>query len=361
VPDLSEELKIRDNGYVALVRGEATEKFKIGTDLDRSRTKLKKLDETVQEHLLALAKGQRVAYLLTGHGEASAREKDDPLRKLNLFKQLLDAQNYKVENFGVAEGSADAVPDDATVVVVAAPEKPLLPEEERALIEYLDKGGRMLILYEPGGDRMEGLLGHLGVAVGSEPLAHPSAFIRQTRGLNDRVLLVTNRFGSHESVTTLSRNSTQLAVVVPTVAKVEKKGETSGKVTTIIRSLPDTFEDLNGNRQLDEGEPSKVFDIAVAVSGPEDGPDYRALVIGDVNLFSDPVLRYSQGNAVLAADGMRWLVGDEALAGETENEEDVRIQHTRDQDVAWFWGTIFAVPMLILIGGMVFIRIRRAK
>jgi len=175
------------------------------------------------------------------------------------------------------------------------------------------------------------------------------------------VLLVTNRFGSHESVTTLSRNSTQLAVVVPTVAKVEKQGDASGKVTTIIRSLPDTFEDLNGNRQLDDGEPSKVFNIAVAVSGPEGGPDYRALVIGDVSLFSDPVLQYSQGNAILAADGMRWLVGDEELAGETESEKDVRIQHTRDQDVAWFWGTIFAVPVLILIGGMVFIRIRRAK
>jgi len=154
VPELSEELRIRDNGYVALVRGDTTEKFKIGTDLDRSRSKLKKLDETVQEHLLALARGQRVAYMLTGHGEASAREKDNPLRKLNLFKQLLDGQNYKIENFGVAEGSADTVPDDASVVVIAAPEKPLLPEEERALVEYVDKGGRLLVLYDPGGDRM---------------------------------------------------------------------------------------------------------------------------------------------------------------------------------------------------------------
>ncbi len=361
VPQLSEELKIRENGYVVFVRGDTNEKFKVGDDLDRARSRLKKLDQTVQQHLLSLAKGKRTVYLLTGHGEASPREKDNPVRKLNLFKQLMDSLNFRVENLGVAEGSADAIPDDAAAVIVAAPEKPLLPEENRALTEYLDRGGRLMVMVEPGEDPMTDVLGHLGLKAGDAPLAHSSAFIRQQRGVGDRVLLVTNRFGSHESITTLSRNSTQLAVVVPTVTWIDKVDGGTGKVTTLVRSMPDTWNDVIGNREKDDTEQSKVWDLAVAVSGGPKENEFRAIVIGDVNLFSDPVLQYSQGNALFAADGLRWLVGDEALAGETQSEEDVRIQHTRDEDVMWFWSTIFAMPAFILIGGVVFIRIRRSR
>jgi hypothetical protein len=30
------------------------------------------------------------------------------------------------------------------------------------------------------------------------------------------------------------------------------------------------------------------------------------------------------------------------------SEEDHKIKHTRDEDVYWFYATVFAVPMLIL-------------
>jgi len=360
VPELAESLQVRENGYVALVQGDNTEKFRVGDDLDRARTQLKKLDGTVQKHLGALARGQRTLYMLTGHGEASPRERDDPLRKMNHFKQVMDVLNYKVKNFGVSEGSADAVPDDAAAVIIAAPKKPLLPEEVTALEKYIDRGGRLLIMIEPDGAHLDGLLGYIGLEAGDADLANDHVFIRQTRGVGDRVLLVTNRFGSHEAITTLSRNSTQLAVVVPTVTWLDRVPGGKGKVTTLIRSMPNTWADTEPNRVRDPGEPTKVWDLADAVSGGGQGDEqFRAIVIGDANVFSDPVLEYSQGNTLLAQDGMRWLVGDEADQGKTESEEDVRIQHTRDQDVAWFWSTIFAVPALILVGGIVFTRKRR--
>ncbi len=79
-PELSKELKIRDNGYVAvsgasLVEGEeektATKSFKVGTDLDGAKRKLQTLDEDFHKILIEVAKGNRVAYLTTGHNEFS--------------------------------------------------------------------------------------------------------------------------------------------------------------------------------------------------------------------------------------------------------------------------------------------------
>ncbi len=359
-PQLAEELRVRENGTVAFVRGETVERLNLGMDLDRARTRLRRLDGSVQQHLLSLAKGERVAYLLVGDGEASPRERDEPLRKLNVFKQLLDSQNYVVRNFGVTEGSADAVPEDAEVVIVPAPMEPLLPEEERTLIEYIDDGGRLFLMVEPDGDPLTAVLGHLGVRAESSALAHATAHVRQTRGIGDRVTLVSNRFGSHEAVTTLSRNSTQLAVVTPTVTPIEKTGEGSGRVTTLIRSLPDTWLDIDGDRMRGDDEPAKVWDLAVAIEGPGDD-GYRAVVIGDVNAFSDPILQFSQGNAVFAVDTLRWLADEASLAGESETEEDVRIQHTRDQDIAWFWGTIFGVPAMVFLTGLIFVNVRRRR
>ncbi|MCB9673126.1 MAG: Gldg family protein [Alphaproteobacteria bacterium] len=361
-PALSEELKIRDNGFVAFRMGESQEKFKVGEDLSKSKRNLKKLDETAQKHLLKVTRGQRTAYFVVGHGEANFRERDNPLRKLALFKKVLESQNYKASNLGAAEGLANAVPDDADLVILAAPEKPLLPEESESLKNYLDQGGALLVMTDTAADPMTDLLGYMGLSAGTHALAHAKAHVRQTRGPGDRVLLATNRYGSHQAVRTLSKNGTTLQVVLPAAVKIAKT-ETGGeaKVHTLVRSFPDTWEDVDDDRQKDGDEPGEVFDLAVAVTGPEkaDGKGWRAMVVGDTNWASDSVIQSVQGNQVLLLDGLRWLVGDEDLAGEVSNEEDVKIQHTKGQDWVWFYLTVLAVPLLVFGVGVVSIRMRR--
>ena len=169
----------------------------------------------------------------------------------------VEVGNYKVKNFGTAEGSTDAVPDDAALVILAAPEEPLLPEENRTLEEFMNKGGKLMVLLDPGADTMEPLLGKLGLKSGTAAVAHHQAFIRQTRGKGDRVLLVTNRFGSHPSVEFLSKNSTQLALIMPTTVALEKVEGATAKHTTIIRSFPDSWVDTNRNLERDDDEPQR--------------------------------------------------------------------------------------------------------
>ena len=76
----------------------------------------------------------------------------------------------------------------------------------------------------------------------------------------------------------------------------------------------------------------------------------RAVVIGDSDVLSDAVLQ-NPGNLYLAADSTRWLLGDDAVSGTITAETDAPIQHTRAQDVAWFYSTIFAAPALVLAAG----------
>ena len=54
-------------------------------------------------------------------------------------------------------------------------------------------------------------------------------------------------------------------------------------------------------------------------------------------------------------------MGDEAFSGQTSTEADVKITHTRKQDVAWFYSTIFLVPAFVIGAGVVVTRSARRK
>ncbi|NCG17582.1 MAG: hypothetical protein GWP91_01015 [Rhodobacterales bacterium] len=357
-PKLAEQLGIRENGYVTLTMGDNTEKFKVSTEMKKAKKSLKELDSTVRKHLIKLTRGPRTVYWMVGHGEASAREKKDQMRKLNRLKrEVFEPANLKLTDFGVSTGSTDAVPDDAALLVIAAPMKPLLPEEVTVVNNYVDAGGALLVMAEVDGDNLTEVFDHLGVQLGTGILAHETKHLSRYGGKVDRILLATNKFGSHESVKTLARMATQRGVIIPTARWVAKKPSGDTKVTTLIRAFPETWADLDRNLEHDPTEERKAYELAVAVTKPDS--DLRAIVVGDVNLMSDALLSASQGNEDFARDGLMWLLEDEAIAGEINNEHDVEIVHTRDEDFVWFWLTVAAVPLGMLGLGITLIRLRR--
>ena len=356
-PDLAEKFTIRTNGHIVFAQGETHQKLRLQDNLDRAKRDLKKLDSMVQKHLLKIARGARTAYIMTGHGEASHRYRDSLLYKLATFKTLLQDQNYKVKEFGLADGSTVGVPEDADVVIIPGPERPLLPEEERSLFEYIDNGGAVMALVEPDRDPMTNVLEKLGLQARSSVLANRGYYVQRTRGPNDQILLYSNRFGTHDSMKALSKKSTQTAVILFTSVAVEEVEGYEGKTSALVRTFPDTWEDTNNNRRHDPDEASEVWTIAWASEGTGDKP-HRAVVVGETSVISDAMIGLSEGNKQFALDTVRWLVGDEEIVGDVNSEEDVKIEHTTEDDTLWFYGTIFAIPLLILVGGMVFTRIR---
>lgn len=360
-PGLAEQLKVRGNGFLTFVKGEQVERVKIGEDLDSARRKLKTLDEEVQKALAKIARGQKTVYLTVGHEEFywKGEEKD---KKINTLKSLLSSLNYRVKELGLADGLGTAVPDDASAVLVLGPGKPFLAEEVAALEAYRARGGRLLIAVEPGGSDLSGLLQPMGIrVVGTAPLASDNYYLKVSNGPSDQLNQVSNKFSAHPSVTTLSKNSKQLAVAFLGAVPLEFDPDAGNKVQTTIRSLPGAWQDLNGDFAFQDGvEERKQYNLALAASAPAGEGEYRAVVYGDANWSSDLFLPYS-GNAQLLVDALGWLVEDPSLQGETESEEDVKIQHTKEGQGLWFYGSAVFVPMGLLSFGLLRLGVRRRR
>jgi hypothetical protein len=231
----------------------------------------------------------------------------------------------------------------------------------------------------PPPPHLAALAGLAGLTYSPDLLANETQHIRVRSNDSDRIRLQTSSFSSHASVSTLSRNSPRAAIVVFGSGSLDKPQNMAGKVDFTVRSPTSTWGDANKNFKLDkDSEKTAVYNIAAAVTRPLAGaapeppktPDkgkdkdkkpevkeMRAFVSADVDAFSDLVMTNVIGNQLLFVDAMRWLVGEESFMGQTNSEEDVRIEHTKQQDLAWFYSTIFGVPALVLGAGL-FVRRR---
>ena len=366
-PVRAKDLQVRDNGHIAFVQGEHSETLKIGTDLDKARRTLKKLDSEVQKTLLAMAKGERVAYFTSGHGELDWRGSKGPDAKISLLKKLLEALNYKVETLGIGEGLATAVPDDASIVFVLGPTDAFLPAEVEALQAYREAGGSLLVGLEPTLQEdlelgLDPLLASLGVRFFPTTLAidDAQAFLPIYGGLIDRQNLGTNRYSSHESVSTLSKNRRSAWMIFPGTGWFEETEGHMGKVTATVRTQAQTWDDQNFDFEFDDGvETRKVRDVATVASGPAaDDGEYRAVLVGDAGFATDLVLP-NKANAQFVIDATNWLLREEELSGTVNDEEDIKIVHSKEGQGVLFYGTTFLVPLGLGIFGFVRVRIRR--
>ncbi len=368
-PARAKELRARKNGTVVITRGDNHESLALDVDPDKARRKLKKLDGDFQEKFSKATRDQRVAYVVTGHGERTTSPKVGDPSGLKALKEGLKRLNFKVKKLGPSEGLANEVPEDATVVFVIGPRHPMLESEQAALVRYLQGGGSMMLLADPEFEQdpeLEPLLETLGVVLDLTPLAHETKYVRVSGGLSDRAFVYTNRFTTHDSTTNLAKRSSRLAVLFGTTGSIDKREGLSDPpdVKFTVRSMSGTWADGNDNLTFDKdaGEDKKVRKLIAAVElpvpeGAETGG--RAIVGADADVITDMLLGGSMGNSQWLSDALRWLEGEVQLAGEVAEVEDVPILHTRDEDKAWFFGTTLGVPLLLVGLGFGVTRRRR--
>jgi hypothetical protein len=375
VPTVAKEAKVTTDGVVVLTRGASREVLTVGADMKTAGTKLKTLDGDFQKALLKVLRAAHVAYFTVGHGELNEPHGADAPegRTAKTLRRVFETQNYTVKDLGLVQGLGNDVPADATTVVVLGPTQAFLPEEIASIKRFLERGGHALLALDPDAKiDLAPLAAVAGVTWSPTPLANDKVYVRRRFNNSDRANLATNRFSSHAAVSTVSRNSGRMPVIFPGASSLDKLPGAAAdlKIDFIVKSLGDTFNDQGGDFEFKPGQEKRTaYNIAAAVSRPappppgykgKDPPELRAVVVADADVFSDAAFG-NEPNIFFTTDIVRWLGGEESFSGAINNAEDVRIEHTKQKDTIWFYGTILGAPALVLGLGLLVARRRPSR
>jgi hypothetical protein len=373
-PELASKHKVRDNGDVLLIQGQGdhqkAESFHVGNELTEARATLRKLDGNFQQTFGKLVRPERTLYLTTGHGERNAKATDArPEDGTIVMEEILRRLNLKTEDIGIATGLGKGVPEAASAVAIVGPSQPFLPEEAATLLAYARKGGKLFLMLDPGKSvGLQVLLDGLGIELLPGTVVSETYHMAHAHNDSDRGVIFSNHYSSHPTVTTASRHQHEVATVLVNAVALKQasaKVVPTPHVTFPLRSDQEFWRDLNSDFKRDGEEKNEAMNLMAAVTFKEagskaEGPEGRAVVIGDGDFITDKVAQ-NNGNMLVFVDSLAWLIGNEDLSGETSSEEDIPIEHSREQDKVWFYATTFAVPAPILFAGLWVARRRRSR
>lgn len=133
-PEVAKRYEVRTYGTLVL------------EGFDRKQTVQVADEENLTNALLKLSRNeQKKVYFLIGHGEHSIANADKD--GYSSVKAALDKDNYECRDLNLIQQAE--VPKDASAVIVAGPQKPLLSQELESLKSFVDKGGRLMVFVDP--------------------------------------------------------------------------------------------------------------------------------------------------------------------------------------------------------------------
>jgi hypothetical protein len=115
-------------------------------------------EQALTSSLMALLKPDaEIVYFLQGHGEPV------PIRELSTFSEAIAGQNAVLKTLSLS--SSDAIPSDASAILIVAPKTDIDERESAVLGAWLHAGGKMLILLDPNAatPNLHSLIAALGI------------------------------------------------------------------------------------------------------------------------------------------------------------------------------------------------------
>ncbi|MCU7918634.1 MAG: GldG family protein [Candidatus Thiodiazotropha sp. (ex Epidulcina cf. delphinae)] len=292
---------------------------------------------------------------LTGHGERDLLGQAN--HDLGEFGASLKQQGYQV--IGLDLATTPVPPDNTALLVIASPSHPLLPGETLRLRDYLEGGGNLLLLSDPGNQVAQSLMQQL-TGIEQLPGTIVDANVRELGIDNPAVALVPD-YPDHPATQGFS-----LLTLYPQAAALSAAAGNDWKVTPLLQTLDRSWNEtgpLTGEiaRNAQAGEVAGPLTLGFALSRQRQDNEQRLLLIGDGDFLSNSFLN-NAGNLDLGLSLLRWLANDERLIGIPAPQADDRELHLSKFAIGIIGlGSLIVLPLsLLLIGGIMTWRRNRA-
>ena len=309
---------------------------------------------------------ERIVYGVTGHGEHDFNDTDRG--GLSALKTALEKQNYVVKPLTLTAG----VPADASVVIIDGPQKPFLEAEVTMIADWVGRGGRLLLMQDPGVDPgFDQMLAGFGVAVRKDVVIDK---VSQLFGGDARIPMVAadGYDRSHPITKTFDYQT-----MYPLASSLDIKDPAPADVTAVTlartseMSWGEASEDefRSGQIQLDDNDTRGPITLAAAFERkapapaeapagtdgapkPPAAPAARLVLFGDGDFASNNYFN-AGGNGDLALSAIAWLVEQGELMSIRPKSGTPRIAILSGPQVFYYFWTIVAIaPLGIALVGV---------
>jgi ABC-type uncharacterized transport system involved in gliding motility auxiliary subunit len=332
---------------------EGTTVFQMG---DKKQNSTGTTEQDITTALVKLARPQKKVYFTTGHGERNLNGFDQP--DYGQIKQALERDNFATDTLNPT--TTRAVPDDAAAVIIAGATTPLLQEELDTLKAYVDGGGSLFILQDPGSKAdFSELLSPYGVSFSQNLVVDPSQ-----NYLGDVRVPVVSKYGTHATTQGL-----RVATFYPGTTNMAYPQDSPGGSLTAIAQTSDQSWGNTSQQQIQkqDSDPKGPLTIALAVEQPvggapvaqtqtapgQGGKKTRIYLVGTANLVANAFLSVSSGNEDLFLNAANWLAAEDNLINVKVPETISRTMLlTGPQLNLVMYSSLLFLPALVLAAGV---------
>jgi ABC-type uncharacterized transport system involved in gliding motility auxiliary subunit len=329
--------------------------------LERSENIQTLSEQQLSNALLRLSRqDERWIAFLSGHGERQPG--GDTNYGLGIFTRELERKGLNVQTVNLAETE---IPANTNLLVLASPHVDLLPGETDKLLRYVEQGGNLLWLAEPGDlHGLEPLAEQLDISLLPGTVVDANS---QMFGIENPTFVVITGYPRHEITSEMSAVS-----VYPEAAAlaINDSGtwDTIPLLTTLERAWTE-LGDIAGDIQfdIDTDERPGPLDIGVVLTRPRTDdsgaslPVQRIIVIGDGDFLSNTYLG-NAGNLGLGLNMVQWLSHDDAVLNiRIKSAPDTGLVLGKIAQAVIGLGFLLGLPLLLLVLGILIWLLRRRR
>lgn len=321
-------------------------------------------EQALTNALMRVARqGERWIAFLSGHGERDPHGQAN--HDLGEFGRTLEGQGLKVQTLNLAQ--TPEIPHNVGVLVIAGPQVALLPGEARRIRHYVEQGGNLLWLAEPGDSHgLDNLADLLGIQFLPGVIVDPTT---RLFGIQNPDFVLVPEYPPHPITRDLAT-----VTLFPHAAALESEGGDSWQVEPFLTTLPRTWTEtgpldaaeLRYDPDTDERPGPLDLGLAFTRSPDAEGADegtprsQRVVVVGDGDFLSNAFLG-NGGNLDLGLNIVHWLAGEDAFISiRARSAPDQTLELGRTAQGVIGIGFLFVLPALLLVTGLA-IWLRRRK
>ena len=306
-----------------------------------------------------------VVYQITGHDEATIG---------SAFSDVISKSNMTLSSVELL--NEESVPKDAAAIIINAPQKDFNKNDAQKVIDYLQKGGKAIIVgmhSETEMPNFASILDTYGVSLTTGPIADNDA--QHYYNMGGPLYLLPN-VNSSSYTGSLSGGYVYLPISLgihypqnSTTDDTESTEESKTTYTSLLDTSDDAVAKNNPNSMQDygyeDGDDKGPFSVGLAVEDKVDDDHTTQLVVfASPYVFSDDASQMTTNNASLFSDVIGNMITDTQSAGSVIPEKEYTLSNlTVNALHAALLGLLVTIilPILLLAGGIVIFMVRRKK